>query len=660
MRAFCTIVTALAAMMALFAPNTVRSQTTAAARDLPPVESFFQLPQFADPTISPDYSHIAFRREVKGRMSLVVMNLATREMKNVAGFENADVTQHRWLNAERLMYYVSDRKAGVGDSDKGGIFAINRDGSAPYTLSEGLGSYGGTVGSNRGLPARADFYRRVRSGDPDDFIAIESSVAPLRTTLTRINSRNGRRLSVDSGGLANPVAWALDADDVPRAALTNEGERGAFHVRESATSPWRKVADFDLFERGVFEPLGIDKSGTLYVHGRIGGRDLAAIHRFDWTKNAPEPEPFVLVKGYDIETGLVVDPETGRLIGVRYEAEIEGTYWLDDSWKERQAMVDKALPGKSNLLFGKVDGFVVVSSRSDTSPGRYYLLDTKLNRLSLLGVSYPSVDEKSQSRSDFIAYEARDGMSIPALLTLPRGKDPKALPLVMLVHGGPFVRGVSWKWERERQFLASRGYAVMEPEFRGSQGYGWKHFRAGWKQLGMAMQDDLQDGVEALVKRGIVDGNRVCIAGASYGGYATVFGLIKHPQTYRCGVSWVGVTDIEMLYTVGWSDTGNFAESRLNLQKTFGDREADKAQLKATSAVAQAARLKAPLILAYGREDVRVPYDHGVALRDALKGNNDKVDFIVYGGEGHGWRKLDTNVDFWTRVEKFLAQNIGR
>lgn len=648
-------VTALAA-----ATGIVQGQAAPAPGSPPPIESFYKLPQFADPSISPDGSHLAFLREVKGRLSLVVMNLATRELKNVAGFDNADVVQSRWLSAERLMYYVTDRQSGIGDSNKQGIFAVNRDGSAPFTLGEGLGSYGGTVGANRGLPARADFYRRVRSGNLEDLIAIEFSTAPLRSTLTRVNSRNGLRTPVDSGGLANPVAWALDANDVPRAALTQDGERGAFHIRDSATSPWRKVAEFNLFEPGVFEPLRFDKAGTLYVHGRIGGRDHAAIHRFDWTKAAPESEPLVSVKGYDIQSGLIADAKTDQLIGVRYEAEVEGTFWLDEKWKERQAVVDRALPGKANLLSGiKVDDFIVVSSYSDTSPPRYYLLDAKVGRLSLLGISRPLVDEKLQSRSDFIRYDARDGLSIPAVLTLPRGREAKGLPLVVLAHGGPYVRGVSWRWYGDRQFLASRGYVVLEPEFRGSEGYGWRHARAGWKQWGLAMQDDLADGVEALVKRGIVDKNRVCIAGASYGGYATVYGLIKHPEVYKCGVSWVGVTDIEMLYTVGWSDTGNFAESRLYLQKQVGDREADKVQLQATSAVQQAAKLKAPLILAYGKEDVRVPYEHGQKLRDAVRGHNPKVEYIEYAGEGHGWRLLPTNVDFWGRVEKFLAEHIG-
>jgi len=259
-----------------------------------------------------------------------------------------------------------------------------------------------------------------------------------------------------------------------------------------------------------------------------------------------------------------------------------------------------------------------------------------------------------------IRYKARDGLTIPALLTLPRGLDPKNLPLVVFPHGGPWVRGIDWEWNAERQFLASRGYAVLEPDFRGSTGHGWKLFRSGWKQWGMAMQDDLADGALDLASRGIVDKNRVCITGASYGGYATVMGLIRHPEIFKCGISWVGVTDMELLHTVGWSDTADSPEARLSFEVLGGDPAKDRDMMRANSAIHQAAKLKQPLILAYGLADVRVPYDHGQKLRDALKGHNKNVDYIEYAGEGHGWNRLETHVDFWTRAEKLLGETIGR
>lgn len=639
-----------------------------------PVADFYRQPQFGVAALNPGAdgaTHVAFLREVKGRQSLLVMDLASKEIKNVAGFDTADVERFVWINERRLLYWVGDFRSGMGNSDKQGIYAIDRDGSRPFTLNEGLVSRGGMVGSgSRGIPARADFYSRA-TGNSDDFVVAQYSTSPMRATLLRVNSRDGARTPIESGGLDNVLEWAMDGDDVPRAALAYDRDRRALFVREKAGAAWRKVGDWSIDDPSIIRPMAFNKAGELFVAMRAAGADHMAVHRFDWATGVPDAQPLVSVKGFDIDIAsrwaelrviprLIFDPrDAATLVGVRYEAEVEGTHWLKADFKSAQDLIDNTLKGKVNELSGLPDKTMLVRSVGDASPLRYYLFDGKARKLSLLGASRPWLDEKQLSATDFIRYPARDGLSIPAYLTLPRGVEPKALPLVVLVHGGPYLRGNNWGWYRDRQFLASRGYAVLEPEFRGSLGFGWKLHRAGWKQWGLAMQDDIADGVAEMVKRGIVDRNRVCIAGASYGGYATVMGLVKHPDVYKCGISWVGVTDIELMYTVGWGDIAGSEWAAFSMPLMVADREKDAQQIRATSAVHQAARLKAPVILAYGREDVRVPYDHGQKLRDALKPHNKNVEYIEYPGEGHGWRLLETNIDFWTRAEKLLAQTIG-
>ena len=258
-------------------------------------------------------------------------------------------------------------------------------------------------------------------------------------------------------------------------------------------------------------------------------------------------------------------------------------------------------------------------------------------------------------------YKARDGPEIPALLTLPPGGAKKNLPMVVMVHGGPYVRGNSWGWNAETQFLASRGYAVLEPEFRGSAGFGAKHFKAGFKQWGLAMQDDLADGVHWAVGKGIADGARVCIAGASYGGYATLMGLIKDPDLYKCGINWVGVTDIKLLYDGGWAFSNDTSDEykAYGMPEKTGDPVKDAAQSKATSPIQQAARITQPLMLAYGGVDRRVPINHGTAFRDAVMRTNKNVEWVEYPEEGHGWSLEKNNIDFWSRVERFLDRHIG-
>ena len=245
---------------------------------------------------------------------------------------------------------------------------------------------------------------------------------------------------------------------------------------------------------------------------------------------------------------------------------------------------------------------------------------------------------------------------MPVLVTKPKGKGP--WPAVILVHGGPYVRGSEWGWTSDSQFLASRGYLVVEPEFRGSTGFGTEYFRKGWKQWGLAMQDDVTDATQWAVQKGLADPKRLVIAGASYGGYATMMGLVKEPELYRAGINWVGVTDIELMYEVGWSDFAGSDWQRFGMPRLVGDRKADKQQLDATSPLKHAARITKPVLMAYGGEDYRVPLPHGTKMRDALKKlGKVPVEWVEYQDEGHGWMLETNNYDFWKRVEAFLAKH---
>jgi dipeptidyl aminopeptidase/acylaminoacyl peptidase len=234
--------------------------------------------------------------------------------------------------------------------------------------------------------------------------------------------------------------------------------------------------------------------------------------------------------------------------------------------------------------------------------------------------------------------------------------------MVVLVHGGPYVHGSSWGWSAQTQFLASRGYAVLEPAFRGSTGFGARHFVAGWKQWGLKMQDDIADGTRWAIAKGIADPKRICIAGASYGGYATLMGLVKDPDLYRCGVDWVGVTDIQLLYDGHWSFKSDMSDEwkSYGMPEMVGDPVKDAAQLAATSPLQQAARITQPLLMAYGGVDHRVPMYHGRKFYDAVTRTNKQVEWIEYQDEGHGWSLPKNRIDFWGRVETFLDKQIGK
>jgi dipeptidyl aminopeptidase/acylaminoacyl peptidase len=199
---------------------------------------------------------------------------------------------------------------------------------------------------------------------------------------------------------------------------------------------------------------------------------------------------------------------------------------------------------------------------------------------------------------------------------------------------------------------------VIEPEFRGGDGFGLRHLEAGYKQWGLAMQDDVTDATRWAIKEAGVDPKRICIAGASYGGYAALMGLVREPELYRCGINWVGVTEPEYLFSLSWSDLPEDWK-RHGLRTMLGDPQADKERFTATSPLQQAAKIRQPLLLAYGAADERVPLKHGTDFRDAVTRHNRDVEWVSYSDEGHGWGAMETRRDFWTRVEKFLARNIG-
>jgi dipeptidyl aminopeptidase/acylaminoacyl peptidase len=307
---------------------------------------------------------------------------------------------------------------------------------------------------------------------------------------------------------------------------------------------------------------------------------------------------------FDVHAEFIVSQQ--QLLGLRYVIDAEVTQWLDPAMAALQQRVDAALQGLVNRLSVPLRGdspWVLVESFADVQPQRSFLFNRETGKFVALGGAHPQIDRREMAQTDFFRIEARDGRRIPAYLTLPAGEPKKPLPMVVLVHGGPWVRGMSWRWDAEVQFLASRGYAVLQPEFRGSTGFGREHFEAGFKQWGRAMQHDVADAARWAVKQGHADAQRICIAGASYGGYAVLMGLINDPDLYRCGIDWVGVSDIGLMYSIGWSDISDrFRE--YGMPRMIGDPKEDAAMLDSVSPLRRAAEIRRPLLMAYGAWDI--------------------------------------------------------
>ncbi|MFZ6645654.1 alpha/beta fold hydrolase [Undibacterium sp. TJN25] len=642
----------------------ISPQLAYAAEPLPDTASFFQHPKLSRIAFSPDGKSIALlMNAADNRVMLATMEVATLAPTILAHFKDIDVSSFHWVNNRRLVYEVGDQQIGVGDNYSApGLFAINKDGSEQRILVERSTDFVKEAKNSRVLPWYTYFLDTVETGESDDVFVIQDNnprSAHRRTyDLLKLNTLTGHAEPVRRPG--EVVSWLIDSQGVPRIATTVEQSNSAVFYNDPKDNNWRKLAEFPTRSSRGFHPILFIPDGRLLVTTN-NGKDTSAVYVYDIEKKELDSKPLISLPGYDFSGQILLDRENKKILGIRYETDALSTTWLDGGMKQMQQKIDNQLQGLVNLISVPEQhrgDTVLVYSFSDTFPGMWQLYNAATDKFTPLGQIMQGIDPAQMGTKDMVRYKARDGLEIPAYLTLPKGKK-KDLPMVVLVHGGPYLRGVHWSWDADAQFLASRGYAVLEPEFRGTTGYGSKLFTAGWKQWGLAMQDDIADGTKWAIEKGYANPGRICIAGASYGGYATLMGLIRNPELFRCGIDWVGVTDINLLYDVVWSDLDD-QWGKYGMPVLVGDQVKDAAQLKATSPLLNAAKITQPLLLAYGGSDRRVPIVHGTAFYKAVKATNPKVEWVEYPEEGHGWRLLKNNVDFWNRVEKFLGQNIGQ
>jgi len=640
-----------------------------AAQEPIPAEAFYKEPVIERALLSPSGRWLAMTSGFGGtRVGLAVFDLKEwKPLAMAARYGDADIDDFEWVNDEHLVFDVVDRTRGGGDQRWWpGLFSVRRDGSGLYQLVKLDRPF--IVGERRTGREPLDPWHRllhVPRGGGDEVIVGEyeydgggefRGIKAKRLNVTNLRTRN-----LSLGVPENVWHWLFDPDGEPRMLLTRHQGRVTLHWRAPGSEAWKPITDWEAF-KAPFLPRFIDSDGTLYVTTADGRDGTAVLRRFDFATGRPSKDVVVSTPGFDFEGGIVSETRGGRALGVRVTTDAETTVWFEPRLTALQKEADARFPGRVNRLScrqcGSPEMITLNVSWSDQDPGQVWV-HTAADGWRKVGERRPDIDPRRMAITDFTRIKARDGLEIPLWITRPAGASPQPRAAVVLVHGGPWVRGRRWEWDGDAQFLASRGYVVIEPEFRGSTGYGNRLYRAGWKQWGQAMQDDLVDALEWTVAKGWVDPKRVCIAGASYGGYATLMGLARHGDRFRCGVAWAGVTDPRLMFR--WrADYDVDSEHREHsYPKLVGDPEADKAMLDANTPVLLADRIKAPLLLAYGSEDRRVPPVHGTRMRDALTAAGRPPEWVLYPGEGHGWLKLETRLDFARRLEQFLAKHLA-
>jgi dipeptidyl aminopeptidase/acylaminoacyl peptidase len=631
----------------------------AAGKGVPTAATFFQAAQMLSALLSPDGQHLALKtRAAHGRMMLSVLDLASLQPTVVHSSEAADVGDFSWVNASRLTFTLDDRDTPQGRRDAApGLFAVDVDGKGWRQLVERQKVWVRNGNDPQSLePWNTFLLGGYASRQTDEVLVVrpqrfsEKEVDYIQ--LLRLNTRNGRAQEVDAP--LHAVAWWSDGRGELRVVMTREGERSALRWRDPDTGVWQVLSEFNSYtEDGDLQVRAVADDGQLYVTARRG-QDKQALWRLDPRSKRWSEAPLASSPDFDIDAQVI--SREGKVLGWRFTIDAEVTQWTDPAMQDLQAVIDKVLPHTVNRLSVPLQGdapWAVIEAFSDQQPSLYYLFNRQTRKFVKLGAQRPDVVAAQQGRSDLVHVPTRDGRSMPVWWTRPVDAAKGPAPMVVLVHGGPFVRGPAWQWDEEVQFLIACGYQVLQPQFRGTKGWGQAWEVAGWRQWGQAMQDDLDDATRWAIAQGHADPARIALAGASYGGYATLLGLIRQPALYRCGVAWVAVTDLDMLYTVDWSDMSD-SFKRHGLAVLVGDRVQDAARLKDNSPLTHAAKLKQPLFLAYGGADKRVPLVHGEAFLKAAQASGARVQWQRYPDEGHGWRAPATRVDFWQQVAKFL------
>ncbi|WP_416293106.1 alpha/beta fold hydrolase [Paenibacillus illinoisensis] len=603
-----------------------------AAEGLTPLEDFFKQPAQAGFQMSPDGKHMAYLEPWNNRMNVVVKeNGGSGKPTRITSETDRSIAAFVWATDDKLLY-VKDE---AGDENYH-IYVTDMDGKN----SKDLTPYPNT---------RAMLVDPLES-IPDEILVGMNKRDPRIFDVYRINIKTGEAvLAAENPG--NISGWLTDHEGKIRVAVSSDGNVSSLMYRDSEDKPFEPLLTTELGE--TFVPLMFTYDNkNIYVASNLD-RDKTAIEEFNpSTKKVTK----TIYENKDVDvTSFIPSKEKGTILAAVYETDKVNYEFFDDDFKKLMQDLQAKVPGKEVSISNmSEEGQVLFAAYSDKSMGTYYFYDSKTGKLDKLADAAPWIDESKMSDMKPVTYTSRDGLTLHGYLTLPNGAEASGLPLVVVPHGGPWARD-SWGFSPEVQFLASRGYAVLQVNFRGSTGYGKAFLDAGNKEWGKAMQNDLTDGVNWLVKEGTVDPERVAIYGGSYGGYAALAGLAFTPDVYAAGISYVGPSN---LFTLLDSLPPYWESERNMFYERMGDPVKDKELLTAASPLFHIDQMKAPLFVVQGANDPRVKQAESDQIVEALRERGVDVPYMLKANEGHGFANVENQLDLYRAIEKFLNRHL--
>jgi len=608
-----------------------------------PSAAFAELPTMQGFKIAPDGLHLLLRQDVGGEARVAVIDLTGKTAPKVLGLpKKRELVSYRWAGNNRVLISLGQSVQWFGDEAYGTQLIS-------YDVVTGATQYIGR--KSQGLEGDDVLY--VDPSGDWILLSIQKSIYDYPSVF-RFDLATGEGKEV-SGQRTDIYEWYADDAGVVRMGIGWSSGKYRVVYRRSESENFRMIAKPKIDdEDAVFDMIRIyrDTDEGYVLSNEETGR--YALHKFNLaTRELGE-------KVFEHPTNDIDDFETTdggqKLLYASYTDDRERVHYFDETFADLQGLIDGGLKGRQNWMtsWSKSKNLIMVWSGDSNDPGRYYLFQPSAGKMTRYFVPHEQLKPADLARTRYVSYKARDGLEIPAYLTLPRGRPAKNLPLIVMPHGGPFGVRDELSFNNEVQFLVNRGYAVLQPNYRGSTGYGRDFSDKGYGQWGRAMQDDLDDGVDWLAKEAIIDPKRVCLVGASYGGYAALWGAIRNPERYRCAASMAGVADLkkQLAYQLDFFIAKKY-------QKDWREkvRGAETFDMASVSPVQQAARLQVPVLIVHGEDDATVPYKQSTALVDALKKAGKAYEFYSYPGEGHSFAKPENEKDWLDKLEAFLAKH---
>lgn len=629
-----------------------------------PTRAFFDKAQVRSMQLAPDGSHIALTYEEGSEVRLAIMNVAKDELVTFFEFgENQHVLAYWWGSNERIVMAVGEVTGNLDNLGRPAYwYAANRDGSHRTQIFDA---------QNSGY--------RVLDPLPED----DRHMLIARYHWGDQGVPKGNLLDIYDGDLTFVGDQPAD-DDMVALVADNSGEiRAAAAVKMGDTlddreiriyvkhgDEWRTLDVDSERPSPAIDFLGFSKDNSkayLSSNHDMAANDRRGVFRYDFDTGELE----LLHRDPDVDISGLLYSTTGEVLGT-YSRFGPMRYTLFEEAVEEHPEKARTLQSLA-VTFPESDVRIVSTSREgdraivyvtgDRNPGDFYLFDTESKQLEFLVAALPQLPKDELVAMKPVRIEARDGLELHALLTLPEDRKEN-VPLVLNVHGGPFGPFDAWGFNREAQFLAHHGYATLQVNFRGSGGRGEDFVRAGWKEWGGKMQDDVTDATRWAIEQGIADPERICIYGGSYGGYAALMGVIKEPDLYQCAVGYVGVYDLPWFRSGDGSDISRQQaagrEGRQAFERFMSTAVgSDEEKLRANSPVHNVEKIEADLFLVHGGSDVRVVVGHMERLEKALDEVGKDYESMVKEEEGHGFYGVDNRVDFYSSMLEFFDRHIG-